>query len=168
MATLLALFLAGLPLAWLSVGRWVQQAGLREQRAQRAWHEVPALVLHSVPKLSTQMIRIPVAAGAQTLAAWTAPGGRRQAGEVPVDFGTQAGARVQVWVDRSGRFTGPPLTPSQLAKRVLGAEVLAGVTAVALLLTLAGLARWQLNRRRLAGWEYQWALVGPRWTRPHR
>jgi hypothetical protein len=168
MAGLLTLFLAGVPLTWLGVGRWVQQGGMREQRAQQTWHAVPAVVLHGAPPLSTDMFRIPVATGAKAPAAWTGPGGRRLAGQVPVAFGTRTGARVQVWVDSSGHFTGPPLTPSQLAKRVLGAEVLAALTLAAALLTLAGLARWQLNRRRLAAWEYQWALVGPRWTRPYR
>jgi hypothetical protein len=168
MAALLALFLAGAPLTWLSVGRSVLQGGLREQRAQHAWHEIPAVVLRGAPPLSVYMFRIPVAAGTNAMAAWTGPGGRRLAGEVPVAFGTPKGARVQVWVDRSGRPTASPLTASQLAKRVLGAEALAALTLAALLLSVAGLARWLLNRRRLAGWEYQWALVGPRWTRPHR
>jgi hypothetical protein len=168
MASLFALFLVGVPLTWLSVGRSVLQAGLREQRAEQAWHEIPAVVLRGVPPLSVDMFRIPVAAGAHALAAWTGPGGRRLAGEVPVPFGTPKGTRVQVWVDRSGRLTASPLTASQLAKRVLAAEVLAALALAALLLSVAGLARWLLNRRRLAGWEYQWALVGPRWTRPHR
>jgi hypothetical protein len=27
--------------------------------------------------------------------------------------------------------------------------------------------RWLMNRRRLAGWETNWAFVGPKWTK-HR
>jgi hypothetical protein len=27
--------------------------------------------------------------------------------------------------------------------------------------------RWQMDRRRLAGWEADWNFTGPRWTR-HR
>jgi hypothetical protein len=167
MAALLALFLAGVPLAWLGVGRWVHQTGLREQRAQRAWHEIPGVVLRGTPSLSRQMFRMPMNTTAQVLTAWAGPGGRRRIGEVVVAVGTATGARVQVWVDRSGRVTGPPLAPSQLAKRVLGAEVLAVVSLAALMLSLAGLSRMQLNQRRLAGWESQWALIGPRWTRRH-
>jgi hypothetical protein len=168
MAGLLALLLAGVPLTWIGVGRWVLQGGQREERAQQAWHAVPAVVLRGAPPLSRELSRIPVATGAKALAAWAGPGGRRLAGEVPVAFGTPAGARMEVWVDRSGHLTGAPLAPSQLAERVLGAEVLAAMTLAGVLLSLAGVARWQLNRRRLAAWEYQWALVGPRWTRPCR
>jgi len=166
MAALLALFVAGVPLSWLSVGRWVHQAGLREQRTQRAWREIPAVVLHGAP--SPQTFRVPLNTTVQVLAAWAGPGGQRQVGEVAAAAGTATGARVQVWVDRSGQVTGPPLSPSELARRVLGVEVLAIAALAALLVSLAALARSQLNRRRLAGWESQWALIGPRWTRHHR
>jgi hypothetical protein len=73
MAALLALFLAGVPLAWLGVGRWVHQTGLREQRAQRAWHEIPGVVLRGTPSLSRQMFRMPMNTTAQVLTAWAGP-----------------------------------------------------------------------------------------------
>lgn len=163
MAALLALFLAGVPLSWLGVGRWVHQAGVREQRSQRAWRDMPGVVLRGAPTL-----RMPVSNGVRVLTAWVGPGGRRQVGEILVASGTARGAKVQVWVNPSGQVTGPPLTPSDLAKRVLGAQVLAAISVAALTLILAGLTRSQLNRRRLASWESQWALIGPRWTRHHR
>jgi hypothetical protein len=166
MAGLVALFLAGVPLSWLSVGRWVQQGGLNEQRAQRTWHEIPGVVLRGGP--SPPMFRMPVNITVPVLAAWAGPGGQRRTGEVAAPAGTATGARVQVWVDRAGQVTGPPLTPSELARRVLGTELLAVALLAALLTSLAALAQSQLNRLRLAGWESQWALVGPRWTQNHR
>jgi hypothetical protein len=167
MIGLLALFVAGVPLSWLGVGRWMQQSGLREQRAQQSWHQVPALVVKG-DREAPDLFRLPLNASAQVLARWQGPGGRSQVGEITVAApGAQTGARVPVWVDRSGQVTGPPLADSQLTRRVIGAQVLAQVILAVLLLILAGLARWQLNRRRLARWEAEWATTGPRWTR-HR
>jgi hypothetical protein len=166
MAALLALFLAGAPLSWLDVGRWVHQGGLSEERAQRTWHVIPGVVLHSGP--SRQMFRLPLNTTVPVVAMWAAPGGRWRVGEVAAPAYTPAGAQVQVWVDQTGQATGPPLSPSELAERVIGIEMLAAGILTALLLSVAALARSQLNRRRLAGWESQWALIGPRWSRHHR
>ena len=48
------------------------------------------------------------------------------------------------------------------------AKALAPAALAVLLLGLAWLVRWLMNRRRLAGWEADWALTGPRWTRRRR
>jgi hypothetical protein len=45
---------------------------------------------------------------------------------------------------------------------ITGAAV-TGVAGVALLIAYA-LARYVLDRRRLAGWETAWARTGPRWS----
>lgn len=168
MAGLLALFLAGLPLVWLGAGRWMHQAGLSEQRAQRDWREMPGVVLSGAPFLSPRVLRMPVSATARVPAAWTGLDGRRRVTEVMVGVGTAKGAKVPIWVAPTGQVTGPPLTSSQLATRVVTAEVLAVMSLAALMIILAGLARAQLNRRRLAGWQSEWALIGPRWTQHHR
>jgi hypothetical protein len=52
-----------------------------------------------------------------------------------------------------GRFAGPLLS-------VAGVQLLAGV-----LLGVWFGARRLLDRRRLRGWEAEWAVFGPRWTR---
>jgi hypothetical protein len=167
MIALLALFLAAVPLSWLGVGRWMHQAGLREQQAQQSWHQVPALVIKG-QREAPELFRLPLNAGATVLARWPGPGGRQQTGRITVAApGVLTGARVPVWIDGSGQVTGPPLAASQLARRVIGAQALAQLVLVAALLSLAGLARWQLNRRRLARWEAEWATIGPRWSR-HR
>jgi hypothetical protein len=168
MVGLLALFLIGVPLSWLGIGRWVQQSGLREQRAQQSWHTVPAVVVKGQREQPQYMFRLPMNSTVPVLARWQVPGGQRQANEVAVPAAdAQTGSRVQVWVDRAGQVTGPPLAGSQLTKRVIGAQVLAELTLAGLLLVLAGLVRWQLTRRRLADWESEWATTGPGWTR-HR
>lgn len=56
-------------------------------------------------------------------------------------------------LELDGRFAGPLLS-------VLGVQALAG--------TLLGVwfaARRFLDRRRLRGWEAEWAVTGPRWAR---
>lgn len=52
-------------------------------------------------------------------------------------------------------------------KREIGAGILAPLALAALLLGVAWAVRWTMDRRRLAGWESGWALIGPRWTK-HR
>jgi hypothetical protein len=74
---------------------------------------------------------------------------------------------VPVWVNAAGRETVQPLLHRELIKRELGAEVIAPFALALLLLSVGLLVRWLMDRRRLAGWETNWAFVGPRWSR-HR
>ena len=166
-AALLAVFLIGAPLSCTSIGRWMYQGGLREQRAQQSWHRTPAVLLQTAPALPSYQYRLSWRNTAAVPARWSGPDGQQRSGEVPAPLGSRAGQRVQVWVDGSGRPTGPPLLGSDLTRRVIGAEVLAAVALGVLLFSLACSARWLLNRRRLAAWEAAWASIGPRWTR-HR
>jgi hypothetical protein len=48
---------------------------------------------------------------------------------------------------------------------LLAAAAAAG--AAAGLLTIYGLCRLALDRRRLSAWESAWTLTGPRWTSRH-
>jgi hypothetical protein len=161
---LIAAFLVGAPLAFIGAGRWVQRGGLREQRAQQSWHQVPAVVLKTAPAQPQFEFGLPWSTSALELARWVGPGGTDRVGQVPVRAGTPAGRTVQVWVNRSGRPTGPPILPAELLKRVVGVEALTPPALAILLLGVAGLVRWVLDRRRLAGWEAGWASIGPRWT----
>jgi hypothetical protein len=161
---LIAAFVVGAPLAFIAAGRWVQQGGLREQRAQQSWHQVPAVVLKTAPAQPQFELGLPWNTSVMVVARWAGPGGRDRVGEVPVPAATAAGRTVRVWVDRTGRSTGPPVLPSELMKRVIGAETLAPPALAILLLGVAGLVRWVMDRRRLAGWEAGWAAIGPRWT----
>lgn len=166
-AGLLALFLIGAPLVAVTAGRWAHQGGLREQRSQHAWHQIPAQVLTSAPVLPRYAYRTTWNPGAQVAAKWTGPDGRSRFGRVPAALGTRAGQTVLVWVDASGRATGTPLVHAQLVNRELSAEALAPTALAILLLALAFLVRWLLNRRRLKAWEVGWTTIGPRWTRHH-
>ena len=105
----------------------------------------------------------------QAEARWRAPGGGEHSGVLttvtaPGIVGATAGARIPVWLDRSGQPVAPP--GGQIAMIVnalaVGAAV-AGGAGIALLISYA-LCRLALDRRRLAAWESAWSLTGPRWT----
>ena len=82
----------------------------------------------------------------------------------PGIFGAAAGARIPVWLDRSGQPVAPPAgqVAMILYALVAGAGVAAGGGMALLIVYVLG--RLALDRRRLAAWESAWALTGPRWT----
>jgi hypothetical protein len=159
-AGLLATFLIAAPLLALFAGQWAYGTSVRAQRAAiAARHLVPATLLAGAPAQTIYCCT-------RVRARWTAPDGTRRADWVRAPASARAGGTVRVWVDRSGRLTDPPLTASQVTNRTIFAAV-AAPTAVAIALLGAGaLARWVLDRRRLAAWDAEWRVTGPRWTSP--
>jgi hypothetical protein len=157
-----AAFLTLGPLLAGGIGLWVHADSAAAQRAERSWHEVQAMVLAPVPG--------PALSGGNgsnswlvwAPARWTA-GGRTQTGDVPVPAGTSQDAVVPVWLSR-GRVQVPPLSAAATRDRIVVAAVFALASLAVLLTILAALARWLLDRRRLAGWEAAWRLVGPQWS----
>jgi hypothetical protein len=167
-AGLLVVFLVGAPLSWFAAGRWVEQGVVREQHAQQSWRQVAAVLLEAAPAEPQFEFGLPWNPAVMVLAHWMGPDGKDQIGQIPVKAGSLVGRTVQVWVDTLGRPTGPPLPASVLAERVTSAKTLAPATLALLLLGLGWLVRRVMNRRRLAAWEADWALTGPRWTRRRR
>ena len=108
MAGLLAAFLAGAPLVAVAAGSWAHAGDLRQQRAQRSWYQVSAVLLQTAPPQSAFRHTSPPAVSVR--ARWTSPGGRARLGMVPVPPGSRAGSRLLVWADRSGPVAGTPLT----------------------------------------------------------
>lgn len=160
LAVLVIVFLAGTPFVALAAGAWVHGVAHRAQVSQQASRfQVPAVVLTA---------GVPNAAGKelanQAQARWRAPDGREVTGEVPVTADTPVGATIQVWTDRSGNVTSAPLLDSQVAEQAVLGEAL-GVVGSACVLTLTGaLALRALNKRRMADWDADWQVTGPRWT----
>jgi hypothetical protein len=158
-----ATLLLGLgPVAAGFAGHWVHVQAGAAQRAERSWHRASAVLLAPAPG--------PVVRDSSdswldwTRARWIAAG-KPHVGEVPVTSGTDAGARVPIWLDRAGQVRVPPLTAGQVADRAELAEWLA-VTALAVALVGAAIAlRLLLDRRRLASWDTAWRSCGPQWTR---
>ena len=105
----------------------------------------------------------------QVEARWRDSRGGEQSGVLttvttPGIIGAAAGARVPVWLDRSGQPAAPPGGRIAMIVNALaaGAAVVGGA-GIALLIAYA-LCRLALDRRRLAAWESAWSLTGPRWT----
>jgi hypothetical protein len=105
----------------------------------------------------------------QAEARWRDPGGGEHSGVLttmttPGITGAALGARIPVWLDRSGQPAVPPGGQIAMIINALaaGAAVVGGA-AIALLISYA-LCRLALDRRRLAVWESAWSLIGPRWT----
>jgi hypothetical protein len=157
----MAAFMIGAPFAALGAGAWVHGLAKQAQLAQQASrHQVTAVVLTVAPPSAGTGGALVL----QAQARWRAPDGRAVTHEVPVPGGTVAGAKLQVWTDRTGDFTGAPLSDSQVAEQTTVAQV-TGVVAAAGVLTLTGaLTLWTINRRRMADWDADWQATGPRWT----
>ena len=105
----------------------------------------------------------------QAEARWRDPGGSEQSGllttaTAPGITGAAVGARIPVWLDRSGQ---PVVSPGGQVAMIVNAlapsTTVAGGAGISLLVCY-GLCRLVLDRRRLAAWESAWSLTGPRWT----
>jgi hypothetical protein len=105
----------------------------------------------------------------QARARWRAPDGRPRAGYLttltaPGIWNAAAGTRVPVWLTSSGEPAAPP--PGQMTI-ILNAFLIpfsgAGGVGIGLIICYR-LCRLALDRWRLAAWESDWALIGPRWT----
>lgn len=159
-AGLLAVFLTAGPMAALAAGQWTAHAGGAGTSAQP--HPVHAVLLQpaTVPAGPAAAIW-----GGQVWvrARWEGTGGSARTGEVPAPAGAAAGTAVTVWLNASGRVTGPPRRAEAAFAGVLTAVVTLAVMALAMLVVLR-LIRCFLNWRRQAAWETAWRATGPRWT----
>jgi hypothetical protein len=160
---LVIVFIAAAPFTALACGGWARAMAHQAQLSQEAsWHQVPALVLT-------------VSSGAQggggygglmsqAQARWTAPDGKVVTGEIPVPFGTAAGTTLRLWTTDDGQLTDPPLQDSQVSGSAYFAATFAVIVLAGLLAGIGLLARKGLDRRRMAAWDAEWRVTGPRWT----
>ena len=158
---LLAAFLAGAPLLSIAAGDWTAHTLAAQQRAERGWHQVTAVLAQNAP----YTVSAGWVVGSWAAARWTTPAGHHHTGLVEAVGGTPAGSRVRVWVDPAGRLSDPPLRHPAVAVLVGGAMAAAPVALAITLLGVASIGRRLLDRRRLAAWETDWTSVGPQWTR---
>jgi hypothetical protein len=164
-AALLAVFLIAGPLLAAAAAGWAARTAAADRHAERSWHRVSAVLLHGA-SLSASFAGYTGYSWAP--ARWTAPDGRTRAGDIPVSVTAAAGQSVPLWVDQAGWPAGPPPAHRAVLARETAAAAVAIICLGIVLLCVADLARWRLDRRRLAGWEAEWAAVGPRWTRHFR
>lgn len=102
---------------------------------------------------------------ARALAPWEGTGAAPRTGKVLATLGSPTGSVVTVWLDASGKLTGPPLQPAQITDRTIAVAALVPAVLALSLLTALWLAHRLADRRRLAAWDAAWSTVGPQWTR---
>ena len=164
MVALSAAFLAAVACACI-VGAHTYQS----QRAAAVGLRPAAAVLLEDGPAADGLPRVGQARVGQAEARWLVPGGGQQSGVLttataPDIAGAAAGARISVWLNRSGQPVAPPADQTAMIIYALVAgAVVAGFAGLALLLVYA-LCRLVLDRRRLAAWESAWDRTGPRWT----
>jgi hypothetical protein len=156
------LFLALCPVVFVLSSMWVTAGNTAVRQAQQSWLPVPAVLLHAAPGPEFPD------GGANTWQAWALGRwtvyGRQHVGDIPVAADSRAGSTQTVWLNTAGRVMVPPETAGQ-ARDEATVMALIAMAAIALLLGISTrLARWSLDRRRLAGWETAWLSVGPRWS----
>jgi hypothetical protein len=162
MMALVAVFLCGAPVAAISASQWAASSGSQAEHAQAAWHRVPAVLLQNAPAAAHALVQASLEP--QVRAQWTAPARVRHTGLVYAPPGARAGSTVGIWTDSSGRLTGSPVQGRDIVARIAMAALLATVAVAAILAVLGLLARWALDRRRLAAWDAHWSATGPQWT----
>jgi hypothetical protein len=159
LGVLLAAFLAGTPFAAHIAGSWTYAASTREAQAQQAsLHQVPATLLQAPTPLGI------TEGGSEAQAQWRAPDGQVRTGQVFVLSAVPAGSTVTVWINQAGQLTDSPLQHSQVTGRIYLSEALAVAALAAALITVGAVARWALDRRRLAAWDAEWLSAGPQWS----
>jgi hypothetical protein len=156
LASLLAIFLLGAPVAVLAGGGVANGLARHAQQRQRgAEHQVMATTTQPAiaPATNYGQAYVPV------MARWRAPDGKDMTGYVPVVLGASAGVREPLWTTFSGRIMAPPLLNSQVADLTRIGEA-GSVAALVLVLVAARFAaRLELNRRRFAAWDTAWLVA---------
>jgi hypothetical protein len=162
LTALILVFLITTPLLAVLAGHWTRGAGVRQQRAEASWRQVPAIV---EPGAGAQREDFSWPPGMDWMrAGWTAPDGQQREGWISVSPGTLPVSSARVWVSRSGSLTGPPLRPGQLEERIAVVEVLAACAGISVFFLLGYAGRRLINRQRLSEWEQAWRSTEPQWT----
>ncbi|MFI1444205.1 Rv1733c family protein [Streptomyces fructofermentans] len=135
------------------------EATLAQQRAER--HSVHAVLLAHVPKPPAGRL----SSGDKALAEvrWTASDGSNRTGSTLVDAGLRPGTRLVVWQDSHGALVTEPSSAAEAALEGAVMGGFAGLSLVGGVCAVGALARWRLDQRRMAGWDREWDLVGPKW-----
>lgn len=96
---------------------------------------------------------------------WTAPDHSVHTVTVSADTEVWRPGGLGVWTDKKGHLVPPPLDGPTAATHAALAGFVTGAATGGLLLVSRQLVMWRLMRRRLAGWEREWARVGQDWGR---
>lgn len=103
MASLLAAFLAGAPLIAVAAGSWTHAGSIREQRSQRSWHPLPAVLLQAARGSQ------PSGTGPRQLSGPAHAGSRRAGSPVSARFRRRRAA------EQAAGCSSGPIVPDRLA-----------------------------------------------------
>lgn len=152
--TLVFLLVAPVLAVW--AGARAYESGMHAERRQHAtrW-EVTATVTGPGGVAGDRYLHRTVQA------TWRAPDGAVRTGRIPAWKDAQAGARRQIWVDRSGRPVPRPRPHSRTLVDT-GYAAIGGTAGVGLpLLIVYWLVRRRCDRIRYARWDAEWARIDP-------
>lgn len=96
---------------------------------------------------------------------WRDKADRAQRQRVVVPERQHVGATMQIWVDADGRASRQQPPQSRAVAAGMGAALFTVLFTVIILLGVYGAVAFVLDRRRLAAWGRQWAVVEPHWRR---
>jgi hypothetical protein len=97
------------------------------------------------------------------MARWTAPNGGQRTGKVVTETAGAAGSVVVIWTDARGDLVDTANSPSP-SGAALGAGLATALGLAAVYASVLLVIRRSLNRRRMASWQLEWAVVEPRWS----
>ncbi len=162
MTVLIGVLVIAGPVLAVSVARVADAAALHQQHAEAGWYQARATLEQGADESVSDGSDWDVA---WVKARWTRRDGRVEEGQVPTALDARAGQFVPIWLTQAGHLTHAPLSESDIRDQVTFA-VLLTVTGWAVALALGALAvRVLANRRRMAGWQREWDVSGPLWSR---
>lgn len=164
---LLAIFLLCLPAAaWYGRSTYASEEA-RAHAARADNHRATAVLLTDAPAGTAAGVDA-APADPWVKARWETPDGRTHTGQVEARSGAAAGTAVSIWLDADGRPTTPPATGLTIVADAIAFGICLVLLAGCALEAVRRVTRRLLDRVRLASWESEWALTGPRWRRPAR
>lgn len=162
MTVLIGVLVVAGPVLAVSVARAADAAALHQQQAEANWYPRTATLLQGADEAMSTSSDWNVA---WVKAQWTPRDGKVATGLLPTALDARAGQHVQIWLTPGGRVTHPPLAETDIRDQVMFA-ILVTVTGWAVALALGAAAvRMVANRRRMAGWQREWDVSGPLWSR---
>jgi hypothetical protein len=162
MTVLIGVLVIAGPVLAVSVARVADAAALRQQHAEKGWYPTTATLEQGADESMSDGSDWDIA---WVKARWTLLDGRVEKGLVPAALDARAGQQLTIWLTPAGHLTHPRLSETDIRDQVTFA-VLLTVTGWAVALALGALAvRVLANRRRMAGWQREWDVSGPLWSR---
>ncbi len=161
LAVLLALVLVPV---MLTIGSLTSD-GLAQDAARQAAarHEAVAVLTKDAPATSLSGRGEDADGKSKAPAQWRAPDGTTHTGLVEADDGLKTGAKVSVWLDRSGRPADPPLSAVDIVAASALVVVFGWLAAVGALAALCVGLHHMFDRRRYRTWDIEWTRGEPDW-----